>query len=211
MALADADGLDALTMRALGAKLDVRAMSLYKHVADKDAILDGIVELVLDEIEVPPADIEWHEAIRRRATSSREVLARHSWAMGLIESRGTMGPASLRQAEAVLGCLRAAGLGIEDAAYAFWLLDSFVYGHVIQQAGIEAQQAAAEPGATGGPVGTPGVTERALADATATEHPHLTTLQRVTATDVFTSDRAFEVGLHLVIDAVSSMIDRAGA
>ncbi|MDH4346421.1 MAG: TetR family transcriptional regulator, partial [Thermoleophilia bacterium] len=94
--LADRDGLGALTMRRLGSELGVEAMSLYKHVANKEEILDGIVELVVGEIEIPSEGADWKEAMRRRAISAREVLNRHSWAIGLLEARGSMGPTALR-------------------------------------------------------------------------------------------------------------------
>jgi AcrR family transcriptional regulator len=131
--LADREGLGALTMRRLGAELGVEAMSLYKHVSDKDAILDGIVEQVVGGIELPTEGGDWRDEMRRRAVSARDVLAAHSWAIGLLESRRSMGPAQLRYVDATLGSLRAAGFSIEGAAHAFWLLDSYVYGHVIQE------------------------------------------------------------------------------
>lgn len=209
VALTDRDGLDALTMRALGAELAVSAMSLYKHVADKDAILDGIVERVLAEMAVPPVDADWQQAVRVRATSSREVLSRHSWAIGLIESRGTMGPAALRQVDAMLGCLRAAGFGIADAAHALWLLDGFVYGHVLQEAGVAAAASAAADGVDDPDplTGSDDAAARALAGATPDEHPHLDELGSHAAAHPFEVGRAFEVGLELVVLALSTMLD----
>jgi len=134
--VSDRDGLAALTMRRLGAELGVEAMSLYKHVANKEEILDGIVELVVGEIEIPSDGAAWKEAMRRRAISAREVLSRHSWAIGLLEARGSKGHTALRYLDAILGNLRSAGFSIEDAAHAFWLLDSYVYGHVIQESSL---------------------------------------------------------------------------
>ena len=139
--LADEVGLDALTMRRLGSELGVEAMSLYKHVANKDAILDGVVDAVIGEIELPEIDAEWRSAMRRRAASAREVLTRHSWAIGLMESRAATGPATMRYMNAIIGNLRTAGFSIENAAHAFWLLDSFVYGHVIQEVSFEQRGA----------------------------------------------------------------------
>ncbi len=134
--LADREGLGALTMRRLGAELGVEAMSLYKHVANKEAILDGIVELVVGEIEVPTDGADWKQAMRRRAVSARQVLSRHSWAIGLLEARGSTGPNALHYVDAILGNLRTAGFSITLAAHAFWLLDSYVYGHVIQETSL---------------------------------------------------------------------------
>ena len=120
-------------MRRLGAELGVEAMSLYKHVANKEEILDGVVELVVGEIAIPGEGSHWKDAMRQRAISAREVLASHSWAIGLLETRGSMGPAAMRYLDAILGNLRSAGFTIENAVHAFWLLDSYVYGHVIQE------------------------------------------------------------------------------
>ena len=133
VALADRHGVESLTMRRLGGKLGVEAMALYKHVANKDEILDGIAELVVGEIEIPAAGSEWRTAMRQRAVSARRVLKRHPWAIGLMESRGSSGPATLRYVDAVLGTLRGGGFSVEMATHAFWLLDSYVYGHVIQE------------------------------------------------------------------------------
>ncbi len=110
--LADREGLGALTMRRLGAELGVEAMSLYKHVANKEAILDGIVELVIGEIEVPTDGTDWKQAMRHRAVSARQVLSRHSWAIGLLEARGSTGPNALHYVDSILGNLRTAGFSI---------------------------------------------------------------------------------------------------
>jgi AcrR family transcriptional regulator len=106
LALADRIGIESFTIRKLAAELDVKPMTIYHHVANKDAILDGIVDLVFGEIELPPADAEWRSAIRLRCVSARAVLARHPWAPPLMESRTSPGPATLRHHDAVLGCLR---------------------------------------------------------------------------------------------------------
>ena len=126
--LADRDGVAALSMRRLAQELGVEAMSLYHHVANKDAILDGIVDVVFAEIELPDAEAGWREAMRRRAISVRDALRRHPWATGLMESRPTPGPANLRHHDAVLGVLRGAGFPRELTAHAYALLDSYIYG-----------------------------------------------------------------------------------
>lgn len=129
-ALADAGGLEALTMRRLAEELGIEAMSLYHHVPNKDAILDGMVDLVFGEIELPSAALDWRTAMRRRAGSVRAVLVRHPWAIRLLESRATPGPATLAHHDAVLGCLRAAGYSLALTAHAYALLDSYIYGFV---------------------------------------------------------------------------------
>ncbi len=133
IALADAGGIDALTMRKLAQTLDVEAMSLYHHVANKDDILDGMVDLVFAEIDLPVADIDWATAMLQRARSLRATLVRHPWAIGIMESRSAPGPATLRHHDAVIGCCRQAGFSVEMSAHAFSLLDSYIYGFVLQE------------------------------------------------------------------------------
>jgi AcrR family transcriptional regulator len=126
-ALADQAGLELLTMRKLGDVLGVEAMSLYNHVTNKEDLLDGMVDIVFSEIELPGTG-DWKSSMRQRATSLRDVLSRHRWAVGLMESRPHPGPANLRHHDAVLGTLRAAGFSIKMAAHAYSLLDSYIYG-----------------------------------------------------------------------------------
>jgi len=194
--LADRDGLGALTMRRLGAELGVEAMSLYKHVASKEEILDGIVELVVGEIEIPPDGAEWKEAMRRRAISAREVLSRHSWAIGLLEARDSKGPTALRYLDAILGNLRSAGFSIENAAHAFWLLDSFVYGHVIQETRLPINTSEKVSESTGSNV------EQITRD----EYPHLVEIGEHALKSEYSVDTEFEFGLDLILDA----LDRSG-
>jgi AcrR family transcriptional regulator len=134
--LADRDGVGALSMRKLAQKLGVEAMSLYHHVAGKDAILDGIVDVVFAEIELPSGEGGWKAAMRRRAVSAREALRRHPWATALMESRSTPGPANLRHHDAVLGVLRNAGFSVELAAHAYSLLDAYIYGFALQESSL---------------------------------------------------------------------------
>lgn len=130
MTLADVGGLEELTMRRLAEELGVEAMSLYHHVPNKDAILDGMVDLVFGEIELPRADLDWKTALRRRMASVREALVRHRWALRILESRATPGPTTLEHHDAMLGCLRRAGFSVPLAAHAYALLDSYVFGFV---------------------------------------------------------------------------------
>jgi AcrR family transcriptional regulator len=136
MAVADAGGIDALTIRSLAQGLGVKPMSVYYYVANKDAILDGIVDLVFSEIELPAAGGDWRAEIRRRARSARRVLRQHPWAIALMESRTSPGPATLRHHDAVIATLRAAGFSHELTAHAYALLDSHIYGFALQEAGL---------------------------------------------------------------------------
>ena len=120
-------------MRRLGQVLRVEAMSLYKHVANKDDILDGIADLVMGDFEVPSGDVDWKTAIRRSAISAHQVLLGHPWASSLIESRLNAGPARLRYLDAVIGVLAAAGFPMPIVIRAIMALDSHTYGFVLQE------------------------------------------------------------------------------
>ena len=134
LTLADTGGHEALSMRNLGKQLGVEAMSLYKHVANKEDILDGLVDIVFSEIAVPsPGEIDWRAAMRRRAISVREALNRHRWAVGLMEGRMRPGPASLRHHDAVMGCLREAGFPFRAAVHASSVMDAYIYGFALQE------------------------------------------------------------------------------
>jgi AcrR family transcriptional regulator len=126
--LADRDGIEALSMRKLGQELGVDAMALYRHVHGKDDLLDGVAELVVGEIERPPASDDWKGALRGHAMAARHVMLRHPWARRVLEQRGTSGPASLAHIEAVLATLFGAGFSIEVAHHALHLLDSRIFG-----------------------------------------------------------------------------------
>ena len=134
--LADREGVDGLSMRRLAGALDAGAMSLYHYVANKEELLDAMIDVVFAEIELPPEGTDWQTAMRQRAVSARQVLARHPWANGLMESRTSPGPANLRHHEAVTACLRRAGFDVLMATHANWLLDSYIYGFALQEAGL---------------------------------------------------------------------------
>jgi AcrR family transcriptional regulator len=146
VALARRDGIEALTMRRLAQELGVGAMSLYHYVPNKDVLLDGVIDIVFGEIELPTTDVDWRTAMRRRAISTREVLNRHRWAVGLMESRTTPGPNSLRLHNAVLACLREGGFSIEATIQAYSVQDAYIYGFALQEKSIpfdDAEGAAA--------------------------------------------------------------------
>jgi len=134
--LADNEGIASLSMRKLGRELGVEAMSLYNHVADKEDLLDGMVDLIFSEIAIPDGDVGWKTAMGERATSAREVLNRHPWALALMDSRATPGPATLRHHNAVIGTLRQAGFPVSLTAHAFSVIDSYIYGFALQEANM---------------------------------------------------------------------------
>jgi AcrR family transcriptional regulator len=142
VAIADRDGVTRLSMRSLAADLGVEAMSLYHHVSGKDAILDGMVDLVFGQIHRPVVGAEWATELRRRSVSGREVLLRHRWAVGLMDSRSAPGPETLRHHDAVIGCLRAGGFSVALAAHAFAVLDAHLYGFLVQELSLPFQDGA---------------------------------------------------------------------
>jgi AcrR family transcriptional regulator len=196
VALADRGGVRSLSMRKLAHELGVEAMSLYHHVANKDDILDGIVDVVFSEIELPSGDADWKAAMRQRAISAREALLRHPWATGLMESRSTPGPATLRHHDAVLGILRTAGFSVELAAHAFSVLDSYIYGFALQEANLPFDT----------PEETAEVAQAIMAELPADEYPHLTemTVEHVLQPG-YDFGNEFLFGLDLILDG----LDRA--
>lgn len=194
--LADREGIDALTMRRLGQELGVEAMSLYKHVANKDAILDGIVDLVVGDIEVPPAGTPWRAAMRHRALSAHAALCAHPWAALQIMSRFNIGPGMTRYLDATLGRLREGGFSIAGALDAWNVLDSFVYGFTLQELSLpfdvsETQQVSAD----------------FLEGFPAEEFPHVAEV----VGEIMRTGREenFELGLDLVLDGLQRMLDGA--
>lgn len=126
--LADRDGIDGLSMRRLGEQLGVEGMALYRHVRNKEAILDGIVDVVIGEIQAPDPAPDWRSALRQLAHAARAVMLRHPWAPALIVARPEVGPATLGHIDRVLGQLEAGGFPIELAHHALHVLGSRVFG-----------------------------------------------------------------------------------
>jgi AcrR family transcriptional regulator len=193
MALADAGGIDALTMRRLGDELGVEAMSLYKHVANKDDLIDGMTDAVFAEIELPSGATDWGTAMRERAVSVRAALSRHPWATPLMQSRTSPGPATMRHHDTVIGTLRTAGFSVALTAHAFSALDSYIYGFALQQRSLpfETGEQTAE------------LAEAILAQFPAEAYPHLAelTVQHVLQPGYDYGDE-FEFGLDLVLDGL---------
>lgn len=131
--VADRAGSAGVSMRSVGRELGVEAMSLYHHIAGKDALLDALADRIFTGIALPDLDRAWRPAMADRAASARDVLSRHPWALGLVESRRNPGPALLRHHDAVLGCLRRNGFPLALAAHAFSALDAYVYGFVLTE------------------------------------------------------------------------------
>jgi AcrR family transcriptional regulator len=193
LAFADDNGIGSLSMRKLGEALGVEAMSLYNHVANKDDLLDGMVDLVFSEIELPSVDSDWRTAMRDRAISARQALARHPWAVTLMQSRTSPGPATLRHHNAVIGSLRGAGFSIDLAAHSFSALDSYIYGFALQEASLPFDT----------PEETAEMAETFLSQFPVAEFPHLAelTVEHVLQPGYDYGDE-FEFGLELILDGL---------
>ena len=192
MAVADDGGLEALTMQRIGEQVGAEAMSLYRHVRNKDDLLDGIVDLVFAEIELPPAGTDWKTAMRERAISARSALSRHPWAVGLMESRSQPGPSNMAHHDAVLGMLFAAGFSGLEATHAYNAIDSFIYGFALQERGLPFgnQEELAELG------------EAMFRDLQVGEYPNLQRVAGELIESGFDYAREFEFGLDLILDGL---------
>jgi AcrR family transcriptional regulator len=193
VAHADAGGLEALTMRQLAEMLEVAPMALYRHVANKDDLIDAMVDVVFGEAGVPAGGGDWQAAMRRRSIGVRDALARHPWAVGLMESRRRPGPANLRHHDAVIGRLRAAGFDVAMAAHAYSLLDSYVYGFALTKRNL--------PFETSEKFGE--VAESMLQSYPATEYPNLVELlsEHIMKPGYDYADE-FEYGLDVILDGL---------
>jgi AcrR family transcriptional regulator len=197
--LADEGGLDAVSMRRLGQVLRVEAMSLYRHVAGKEDILDGMADLITGDFDVPSIDVDWKSAIRQSTTSAHEVLLRHPWAGALIESRVSAGPARLRYLDAVIGVLSAAGFPMPMVLRAIMTLDSYTYGFTLQELAwpFDAETAPAAAGslAQALPVG---------------EYPNLRAMAEMVTTAPWDAVVDFAFGLDLTLDGLERLRETAG-
>lgn len=189
--VADDGGVAAVTMRRVADALGVEAMSLYHHVASKDDILDGIVDVVFSQIALPDNDNDWRAAMKRRAHSARATLSRHTWVLTLVESRRNPGPSTLRHYETVLASLRRAGFSVLEAGVAFAALDSYVYGYVLQESNL--------------PVSTGQELDLIATELDAqpeTPYPHLAEMLHAYARQPPASPDAYEVGIDLLLDGL---------
>ena len=197
--LADAGGFGSLSMRKLAKELGVEAMSLYNHVANKEDILDGIVDIVFSEIEFPsPGETDWKTAMRERAISARAALTRHAWAVGLMENRNP-GPANLRHHNDVMGCLREAGFSFRAAVHAYSVLDAYTYGFALQEHSLPFENAS-ELSAV--------MDRRRQRIPDMQAYPYLIEVATELDKDGYDYATEFEVGLDLILDGLESLQDR---
>lgn len=200
-AVADASGLRAVSMRSVAKELGVEAMSLYHHVASKDALLDALVDWVFEQIATPGVEDPWREAMVQRSRSARAVLSQHPWALGMLESRPTPGRPLLVHHDRVLGCLMSSGFTATLATHAFSVLDAYVYGFALTEASLPF------PPGDGA--------EEAFATHVAAppdEYPHIArTFQEVVKDRDYSFAAEFDYGLDLILDGVEHRLnDTAG-
>lgn len=193
--VADAEGIEALSMRSLARALGVEAMSLYHHVANKDDLLDAMVDVVFTEVASPEVGGPWRPEVRTRCTSLRTVLLRHPWSVGQLNARRSPGAATLAHHEVMLGCLRAGGFDVRATALAFATLDAYVYGFVVQELSL--------------PLGEGEATAELAAEilaGTAESLPHLAEMAAEhVALPGYRFGNEFEPGLDLLLDGLERL------
>ena len=194
MESADTHGVDPLTMRSLAKELGVTPMSLYRHVANKEDLLDKMVDVVFSEIELPIIGGDWHTEMRKRAISTREVLLRHKWALGLVDSRTQPGLAMQIHHNAVIGTLREGGFSVPFTTQAFTILDAYIFGFILQEISL--------------PLGDEGdfseVGESAVATLDNNAFPYLTELALDNlAQSNFNFGDLFKTGLNIVLEGLA--------
>ena len=193
IALADQGGIESLTMRGLGQALGVEAMSLYNHVSNKDDLLNGMVDVVAGDIDVPPAGTPWRSAMRARCMSAHEILLAHPWAAMLVTSRLSIGPGMTRYLDATLGRLREGGFSIEGALDAWNTLDSHLYGFTLQELNLpfEVEDSSA-------------VSASVLPQIPADEFPHV--VEVIGHVMAHGRRERFEFGLDLILDGLEARL-----
>lgn len=202
MTVADAGGLDVLTMRKVGEELGVEAMSLYNHVGNKEDLLDAMIDVVYGEIELPAVGAHWKGELRSRSVSVNDVLRRHPWATPLMESRHSPGPANLRHHDSVLGTLRTGGFPLPLAAHAYSTIDSYIYGFALQAKNLpfDSYEESEE------------VVETILTQMPADEYPHLAEIAtQFVMKPGYSYLNEFEFGLDLILDALERALNSAEA
>ena len=198
VALADKIGLEAFSMRGLAQELGVVPMALYKHFGNKDELLDAMVDIVFDEMQFPAAGEDWSSTLRRRAITAREALKRHSWAIGLMESRHP-GPANLRHHNATMGCLREAGFSFETAIHAYSVQDAYIYGFAQQEKTL-GLQTPSDAGAA--------AQRRAQAIGALDDYPYLAEIATKLPESGYDNAVEFAWGLDLILDGLAGVVAR---
>jgi hypothetical protein len=201
VAHADRRGMSELSMRKLAKELGVEAMSLYNHVAGKDDLLDGMIDLVFAEIDPPVAGGDWKAELRKRAVSTRAARRRHPWAVGQVEGRSSHGPSNLRLHDAVLGCLRGAGFSVEMSVHAYSVQDSYIYGFALQETDMNPET----------PEDFAASAQRQMAEyeSVLADYPHLVeVVGGYVAKAGYDYDKEFLFGLEVILDGLERLLDK---
>ena len=197
LVIADDEGLEAVTMRRLARELGVEAASLYHHVNGKNQILDGLVDVVAAEIEPPMPSTDWRAAISKRAHNTRAGLRRHPWAVSLMASRTSPGPATLGLLETGIRCFREGGFSVLQAAHAISVVDSYVHGFVLQEVNLPFRDESELAAMTGAIMET----------FPASEFPYLfeMTVEHVLKPG-YDYGKEFDSGLKVVLDGAAELL-----
>jgi AcrR family transcriptional regulator len=193
--LADRSGVETVTMRRLGEELGFEAMSLYRHVANKDDLLDGMLDLVLAEWQLPDGEGDWSETIRTSARSVHDALRRHPWAARLLMTGSGIRPVRLRYMECLLGRLRDAGFDAESTYHVYHVLDGYIFGFSLWE--IAYTTATVDEG----------VVSKLMQTIPWDEYPHLAEHRDQHMNDgPHREVSAFEVGLDLILDGLQKTL-----
>ena len=195
VSVADSGGFDSFSMRLVANEFGTAPMSLYRHVANKEDLIDGMIDIVFSEMYPPVIGGAWKSELRKRAISAREALRRHPWAVGLMESRMSPGPASAEHHNATMGCLREAGFPFREAVHAYNLLDSYTYGFALQEKTIPFETPEESVEMAKSTVGEKG-----------SEYPYLAEVVSEFATSGgYDYTEEFEFGLDLILDGIERL------
>jgi AcrR family transcriptional regulator len=192
----DESGIETLSMRLLGTRLGVEAMSLYNHVSNKDDILDGALDLVVEEITIPAKDADWRSAMHERAVSALAAFKRHPWASALMDSRLSSSQGRMRYFDTIIGALHRAGFSFELAARAFSVLDCYIYGFGRQRLNMDSR-------------GEKEDKKRAEAFREiipGESYPHLAQMAELAMKTGYDEDADFEFGLKLILDGLERLL-----
>ncbi|MBW9210175.1 TetR/AcrR family transcriptional regulator [Mumia sp. zg.B21] len=199
LAVADSEGIEAVTMRRLARELGIEAASLYHHVHGKEEILDGLVEAISSKIELPQPTADWRRSIRQRAHQTRATLREHPWAVSMMASRTSPGPATLRVLETGIRCFREGGFSVVLAAHAISTVDSYVHGFVLEEVNLpfhDESQLAAMTGAI-------------MEEFPASEFPYLFELTREHVLQPgYDYGKEFDSGLEIVLDGIAASLQQ---
>ncbi len=200
-AVADRRGLSGVSMRTVAAELKVQAMSLYHHVSNKNDLLDAVAEWAFTQIDLPEVSDPWREAMASRAESARHMFRKHPWALGMLESRPTPGPALLRHHDRVIGCLMTQGFSAALATHAFSTLDAFVYGFALTESGLPFEL-------------TEGAEANFAAEVapSAEDYPYLVgALTELLGSGDYSFENEFGNGLQLILDGLQLQLEGRAA